>query len=161
MLIYRAARPHVVSPDDAELVRRLAAPGGPFDALCAAYDAELARVTAERDALARWKRWTECWAQLHMGSLDFEADSADERMVRRESLREYGDMLRYARTDCGRTMGDVADALGCTVAELSGVERSRNPPFDEATTRKLCAFLGIKPDPLLGALAKAEEALRE
>lgn len=82
-------------------------------------------------------------------------------MVRREDMREYGFMLRYARTEEGRTMGDVADALGCTVAELSGVERSREPPFDEATTRKLCTFLGIKPDPLLDSLAKCEEAFRE
>lgn len=121
---------------------------------------EVVALTAERDALARWKRWTECWAQLHPSSLDFEADSADERAVRREAMREYGDMLRYARTEERRTMGDVADALGCTVVVLSGVERSREPPFDEATTRKLCAFLGCDPGPLLDAAAKCEEAIR-
>lgn len=89
----------------------------------------------------------------------------DRRLVSLSfTARAYGTMLRLIRGQSEAaefpTMGAAAALLGCTVADYSAVERGRNPPFDEATTRRLCAWLGCDPQPLLDAAKTAEEVLR-
>lgn len=54
----------------------------------------------------------------------------------------YGEELRQLRRVTGRTLANLADALGCSIAYMSDVERGRkNPPPAEAT-KKLLAALG-------------------
>lgn len=140
-------------------------PGGPFEALERAYEAQLAEVTRERDALARWKRWTTRLEGLDRMEHSLCEYEVYERCVRDAcTMRAYGTMLRLIRGQSEAaefpTMGAAAALLGCTVADYSAVERGRNPPFDEATTRRLCAWLGCDPQPLLDVAKTAEEVLR-
>lgn len=163
----------------ADLAERTLELGGPFDALTDAYDKALriaegteaalrdvlAQTERERDALLREKRWRECWEHLHGSSADLDTKSAARRETQRIALRGYGQLLRAVRSAVlveGRyvTMLDAARAIGCSVPTLSDVERSKAPPFDDATTRKLCAYLGCDPAPLLAAAARCEGVLR-
>ena len=73
---------------------------------------------------------------------------------------DYGGMLRERRHDATRGVADTAEGAGVTEDELVAVEWRRRPPFNDATTRRLCAFLGCDPGPLLDAAAKCEEAMR-
>lgn len=114
------------------------------------------RATQERDVFVRRVRWTECRESLTHSSLDF--THGVERDALRDDMRAYGALLRTARGST--SLADASDAVGCSVPDLSGVERARLPPFNEATTRRLCAFLGCDPGPLLDAAAKCEEAMR-
>lgn len=153
--------------DDAHrrTTRAILEPSGPLAPLCAAYEAQLAEVTRERDALARWKRWTTRLEGLDRMEHSLCEYEVYERCVRDAcTMRAYGTMLRLIRGQSEAaefpTMGAAAALLGCTVADYSAVERGRNPPFDEATTRRLCAWLGCDPQPLLDAAKTAEEVLR-
>lgn len=126
----------------------------------------LAQTERERDTLARWKRWMLAQdAAARLSSADFDHAQFQARCARHAALCAYGDRLRTTRQNSaagaiGRFyLGDAAAQAGCTVADYSAVERGRNPPFDEATTRKLCAWLGCDPQPLLDAAKAAEEVL--
>lgn len=116
---------------------------------------------AERDALLRSKRWSAALKNADAGtSACFDAAVLEQTMERGEKLHAYGKRLRALRTDAEVTMGDLADYLGVTVPFLSDVERGREPPFDEETTRKICARIGIEADELLAAAEAAEAVLR-
>jgi transcriptional regulator with XRE-family HTH domain len=60
--------------------------------------------------------------------------------------RGFGDIARDARVAAEKTLKEVADALGYTVAYLSDIERgNRNPPTADIA-RKWASLLGADPD---------------
>lgn len=118
----------------------------------------------ERDALARTLRFRErldaAYAHLAKTRQFSRGNEADDAANAYGVFADYGGMLRERRHDSARGFADVAEACGVTFDDLAAVEQRRLPPFDEATTRKLCAYLGCDPRPLLEAATRAEEALR-
>lgn len=60
--------------------------------------------------------------------------------------RGFGDLARDARVGAEKTLKEVADALGYTVAYVSDIERgNRNPPSTDVA-RKWASLLGANPD---------------
>lgn len=130
-----------------------------------ALHARVAEVERERDEARRVAQWSETLGTVDTASsyVPFAVYEAVRNAA--VALREYGRLLRSARTSVTIsgsivTMHQCAALVGCAVADYSAVEMGRRPPFDEATTRRLCAFLGCDPQPLLDAAARAEEVLR-
>ncbi len=58
-----------------------------------------------------------------------EADAAfaviDPAILEAESLQSTGARLRWLRSRSGKSMGDLARFLGCSVEEVSNMERDR------------------------------------
>ena len=63
----------------------------------------------------------------------------------------FGDALRRARQNAGRTLGDVAKLLDVSVVYVSDVERSNRRPFSNERLLKIAKFLKTDPAPLIGA----------
>lgn len=146
--------------DDAEDVRALVNEGrGMMD--YAEMQAALARMAAEKNELLLWKRWTTALDMVVMASKSMTLEDRQRATVWHFAMTRYGCSLRYARQEANLTMGDVQDKLGIQVTQLSGVERGREPPFDAATTRRLCALIGVDPEPLLREAEKAVRVMLE
>jgi transcriptional regulator with XRE-family HTH domain len=58
----------------------------------------------------------------------------------------FGKMLREKRKERGKTMGDIARALGCAVSYVSDVELGRRKPFQSEQITKIARALGGDPD---------------
>src|SRR5690348_12767242 len=65
------------------------------------------------------------------------------------AMVKFGKELRQARKDAGKTMGQVAEHVGCTVSYVSDVELGRRKPFKTETVVKIARFLKCDPAPLI------------
>ena len=63
----------------------------------------------------------------------------------------FGDVLRRARHDAEKTLGDVARLLGVSVVYVSDVERGNRRPFGNERILKIANFLDADPAPLITA----------
>ncbi len=63
----------------------------------------------------------------------------------------FGDVLRRARHDDGKTLGDVAGMLGVSVVYVSDVERGNRRPFSNERILKIAEFVNADPAPLIAA----------
>jgi transcriptional regulator with XRE-family HTH domain len=70
-------------------------------------------------------------------------------------MGKFGKELRKARNDSGKTMGDVADHIGCAVSYVSDVELGHRKPFKTEQVVKIARFLKCDAARLV-ALATAE-----
>ncbi|MDE0699154.1 MAG: helix-turn-helix transcriptional regulator [Acidimicrobiaceae bacterium] len=61
----------------------------------------------------------------------------------------FGDALRKARQDAGKTLGDVARLLKVSVVYVSDVERGNRRPFSSERIIKIARFLKADPAPLI------------
>jgi len=72
---------------------------------------------------------------------------------------EFGELLRQARTKAGRTMGDLAEHLGVSVAYVSDVERGTRAPLTAQRLARAVELLEIEdPDALVIAAAQSRGA---
>ena len=69
----------------------------------------------------------------------------------------FGDELRRLRREAKKSLADLADALGCSIAFVSDVERGNKNPPDAGGIRKLLATVG-RPDKLGEMLVLAAQA---
>lgn len=126
--------------------------------------AELAVLRAERGALLRWKRWTVAQEMLRRGRASLRSYREEEELYREvDTLLAYGRLLRRVRTrgDTPTLMSEVQAVLDIDPLILSGVELGREPPFDDETTKKLCAMAVADPAPLLDAAERANKLVLE
>jgi transcriptional regulator with XRE-family HTH domain len=70
----------------------------------------------------------------------------------------FGPQLRDVRSRHGRSLGEMARFLGCSVPRLSEVEREREAPFDDLDIGRIARFLGIDPAPLWALAATSRVA---
>src|SRR5271154_6766321 len=63
--------------------------------------------------------------------------------------KKFGDYVRDCRREAGKTLQEVADALGVSPVYVSEVERSKRPPFVTEKLKKLAAILGVDPSKLI------------
>jgi len=63
----------------------------------------------------------------------------------------FGDALRKARQDAGRTLGDVARLLDVSVVYVSDVERGNRRPFSNERIITVAGFLNADPATLISA----------
>ena len=122
---------------------------------------ELMALREELDALLRWKQWTLVCEMVLWMSRTMSPDDWKRASAWQLALTRYGDRMRALRQQAGATLGDVQDKLGISPDRLSGVERGREPPFDETTTRRLCSVIGADPQPLIEAAAEATRVMIE
>jgi transcriptional regulator with XRE-family HTH domain len=54
----------------------------------------------------------------------------------------FGEALRRLRRGMGRSLADLADALGCSIAFMSEVERGRKNPPSASGIKKILASMG-------------------
>ena len=54
----------------------------------------------------------------------------------------FGDEVRRLRREAKKTLADIADVLGCSIAYVSDIERGRKNPPSGASIKKLLAALG-------------------
>lgn len=71
----------------------------------------------------------------------------------------FGDVLRRARLDDGKTLGDVAGILGVSVVYVSDVERGNRRPFSNERILKVAEFVSTDPAPLIAAAAVERGAI--
>jgi transcriptional regulator with XRE-family HTH domain len=71
----------------------------------------------------------------------------------------FGKVLRRARQDAGKTMGDLARHLRVSVTYISDVERGRRPPLNPERLEQAIAFLGQK-EALYAAAVRARGELK-
>lgn len=64
-------------------------------------------------------------------------------MTRRRDIRINGDKVRQLRTEQGKTLADLADATGLSVAFLSYLERGHRETTTLASTVRLASALGV------------------
>ena len=58
---------------------------------------------------------------------------------------DFGQRLRAARREAGKTLKQLAEALGVSAVYVSAVERGRKAPPDTAKLQKIAEFLGLPP----------------
>jgi transcriptional regulator with XRE-family HTH domain len=63
----------------------------------------------------------------------------------------FGDVLRKARRDAEKTLGDVAKLLEVSVVYVSDVERGNRRPFSNERILKIARFLKTDPARLIAA----------
>ncbi len=63
----------------------------------------------------------------------------------------FGDILRRARQNTKKTLGDVARLLGVSVVYVSDVERSNRRPFNNERILRVASFLKADPATLIAA----------
>ncbi len=63
----------------------------------------------------------------------------------------FGDALRRARQNAGKTLGDVARLLEVSVVYVSDVERGNRRPFGNERILRLAKFLNVDSAPLIAA----------
>lgn len=127
---------------------------------------------AERDALRAKLRWHDALVGVERVLFDCVAGDApkeegDRALKRSKTLKHYGKLITDARYDAGNHVYAgtgrqdlIAKRAGVALVDLSLVARGVIPPFDDATTRRICEVIGCDPQPLLDAAAKIEEVLR-
>jgi transcriptional regulator with XRE-family HTH domain len=71
---------------------------------------------------------------------------------------DYGETLRQLRKAAGKTLGDIAEALGVSLSYLSDVELGNRAPFDKERTIRLAALLEVDTDELLIPAAESRGA---
>ena len=59
-----------------------------------------------------------------------------------EDKKMYGKKIRYYRLKQGKTIEDIAEAVGCTKAAISQYENDKRDP-DFETSNKIASFLGV------------------
>jgi DNA-binding XRE family transcriptional regulator len=59
----------------------------------------------------------------------------------------FGDLLKQLRKRAGMTQGDLAAALGYSVALVSALERNQRLPDVEAVSQRFVAALGLQQEP--------------
>ena len=72
--------------------------------------------------------------------------------------RDFGKLLRLARQQVGKSMGDVAKHLGVSVVFISDVERGNRAPLTTERILQAAQFLGVGALPLLKAAAEERGA---
>lgn len=122
---------------------------------------ELARVTAERDALLLWKQWTIARELTLRASKSLDLAERQRASQWHFAMTTYGLRLRRMRSNADITMADVRDKLGISVERLSGVELGREPPFNEETNARLCKLITADESSLLGSAMDAFDAMAE
>jgi transcriptional regulator with XRE-family HTH domain len=65
----------------------------------------------------------------------------------------FGDVLRKARRDAEKTLGDVAKLLEVSVVYVSDVERGNRRPFSNERIVKVAKFLNTDAAPIIAAAA--------
>jgi len=68
-------------------------------------------------------------------------------------MAKFGELLRSERKRAKKTLGQVADAVGCKISYLSDVELSRRNPFKTAQILKIAEELQCDPGKLILAAA--------
>jgi transcriptional regulator with XRE-family HTH domain len=68
-------------------------------------------------------------------------------------MAKFGGLITKARSAAGKTMGELARALGVSVPYVSDVENSNRAPFTKERILTAAAFLNTDPNPLLAAAA--------
>ena len=63
----------------------------------------------------------------------------------------FGDVLRRARHDDEKTLGDVAGMLGVSAVYVSDVERGNRRPFTNERILQVAEFVNTDPAPLIAA----------
>jgi transcriptional regulator with XRE-family HTH domain len=67
---------------------------------------------------------------------------------------EFGDLLRAARKQAGKSMRDLALHLEVSIVFISDVERGNRAPLKPERIMSAAEFLGVNPEPFLLAAAK-------
>lgn len=126
----------------------------------------------ERDDLRAKLRWHEALVGVErvlFGCMagDVPKEEGDRALKRSKAMKHYGKLISEARYDAGNHVYAgtgrqdlIAKRAGVALVDLSLAERGVIPPFDDATTRRICEVIGCDPQPLLDAAAKIEEVLR-
>lgn len=73
----------------------------------------------------------------------------------------FGECIRTARGIRGRTLTEVAGAVGISVAYLSRIERARELPPKDAVVRLLCAELNLSEDDAFAAAGRFPPDLQQ
>ena len=63
----------------------------------------------------------------------------------------FGDVLRKARRNAEKTLGDVAKLLDISVVYVSDIERGNRRPFSNERILKIARFVKTDPAPLIAA----------
>jgi len=72
--------------------------------------------------------------------------------------RDFGKLLRLARQQAGKSMGDLAKHLGVSVVFISDVERGNRAPLTTERILQAAQLLGTDALPLLKAAAEERGA---
>lgn len=57
-------------------------------------------------------------------------------------MTKFGQKIQELRIECGKTLGDVAEKIGCKVSYLSDVEHGRKKPLGPEQLRQFANYLG-------------------
>jgi flagellar biosynthesis GTPase FlhF len=71
----------------------------------------------------------------------------------------FGPLLKYLRKRAGMTQGDLAAALGYSIALISSLEKAQRRPDLQAVTERFIPALGLQDDPHLAASLIEQAAL--
>ena len=69
-------------------------------------------------------------------------------------MATFGRLLRQARSQAERSMGELARHLGVSVVYVSDVENGNRPPFTKERVLSAAEYLKTDVEPLLAAAAK-------
>jgi transcriptional regulator with XRE-family HTH domain len=78
----------------------------------------------------------------------------------KKTTTQFGTVLKAARRKTGKTLGDVADAVGVTAAYLSDIERGNRLPLAPDRISLAAKFLSLDENYLLAAAARDRQELR-
>jgi transcriptional regulator with XRE-family HTH domain len=70
------------------------------------------------------------------------------------TAKTYGELLREARQDAGRTLEWVAEKLSITASYVSDMEHDRRAPWGPQRTMDVAVALGVEWRPLMDARAR-------
>jgi transcriptional regulator with XRE-family HTH domain len=63
--------------------------------------------------------------------------------------KKFGDYIRDLRRQAGKTLQEIADALGVSAVYISEVERGKRPPFVTEKIKLLAPILGVDSSKLI------------
>jgi transcriptional regulator with XRE-family HTH domain len=75
------------------------------------------------------------------------------------SDHRFGVLLKQLRKRAGMTQGDLAAALGYSIALISSLEKAQRRPDLQAVTERFIPALGLQDDPHLAATLIEQAAL--
>jgi transcriptional regulator with XRE-family HTH domain len=75
--------------------------------------------------------------------------------------QSFGQCIRAARLLRGRTLADVASAVGISVAYLSRIERDRELPPKDSVVKLLCEALTLSEDDAFAAARRFPPDLQQ
>lgn len=81
------------------------------------------------------------------------------RSTHRSTDLTFGDLLKQLRKRAGMTQGDLAAALGYSIALISGLEKAKRRPDLKAVMERFIPALGLQNDPHLAASLIEQAAL--